>query len=121
SPLPARSLSPLLRGVRTRLAPNNRCRDSAPATRNLPAPCASRTPHTSPPALLPQMRVQLLPTLHTRNRHHKVPPRVTHQPFHLPLVVALARTSELLFKQIVALQFQECPRLLPLSAPQHLR
>src|SRR6202140_2863829 len=67
------------------------------------------------------MRVQLLPTLHPRNRHQKVPPRVTHQPFHLPLVVALARTSELLLKQIVALQFRERPRLLPLSASQNLR
>src|ERR1035437_9478298 len=78
-----------------------------------------RFPHCSSRCLFNSS--QLLPTPHPRNRHHKVPPRVTHQPFHLPLVVALARTPELLFKQIVALQFRECPRLLPLSALQNLR
>src|ERR1035441_10996012 len=50
SPLPARSPSPILRGVRTRLALSSRCRDIAPVTGNSPAPCVSRTPHTPPPA-----------------------------------------------------------------------
>jgi len=59
------------------------------------------------PALLQQLCVQLLPTGHTRNRHHEVAPGVAHQPFHVPLVVALARTSELGREQIVRLQSAE--------------
>ena len=54
-----------------------------------------------------QMRVELLPGGVSRNRHHEVPPRVPHQPFHLPLVIALTRTSELLREQVMALQFGE--------------
>src|ERR1035437_5047227 len=61
-------------------------------------------------ALDEQMRVELLPGGVARTRHHEVPPRVAHQPFHLPLVVALARSSELFDKQVVALQFGESPR-----------
>ncbi len=93
----------------------------ANATRENRLLLPAQPPLSSLPALLQQMRVQLLPTPHPRNRHQKVPPRVTHQPLHLSIVVALARTSELLFKQIVTLQFRECPRLLPLSASQNLR
>src|ERR1017187_4916488 len=53
------------------------------------------------------MRIERLPGGVARNRHHEVPPRVAHQPFHLPFVVALARTSELLREQVMALQLSE--------------
>jgi hypothetical protein len=44
-----------------------------------------------------------------RNRHHEVAPRVSHQPFDLALVVALARSAETVGEQIVRLQFAEDP------------
>ena len=38
-----------------------------------------------------QMLVESFPAWKARNRHHKVAPRIAHQPFHLAFVVALAR------------------------------
>ncbi len=61
---------------------------------------------TAQPPLAPllatgfQLSVQLLPTARTWNRDHEVAPRVTHQAFHLALVVApvvaLGRAAELI-------------------------
>ena len=56
-----------------------------------------------------------------RNRHHEVSPRIAHQSFHLPLVVAFARTPELLREQVMTLQFAERPCLGARSIPQNPR
>ena len=61
-----------------------------------------------------ELLVERLPACRTRNRHHEVAPRVADQVLHLPLVVALGRSAELLGEQVVALQLGEGPRLLPL-------
>lgn len=42
-----------------------------------------------------QMRVECIPTGEARHRHHEVAPRVTHQPLHLALIVALGRSPNL--------------------------
>ena len=68
-----------------------------------------------------QMRVECIPTGEARHRHHEVAPRVTHQPLHLALIVALGRSPELGVEQIVTGQFGERPRPLPLRAAQGLR
>ena len=75
------------------------------------SPIVSWCPHTfwsrRFAALLQQMRVQLLPTGHARHRDHEVAPRIAHQPFHVPFVVALPGAPELRRKQIVRLQSAE--------------
>src|SRR5271156_3026043 len=72
-------------------------------------------------ALRLELNVPLLPAGHAGNRHHEVPPRISDQPFHLALVVALRRTAELVREQIMALQLGERPRSLPLLAAEDLR
>ena len=52
------------------------------------------------------------------NRHHEVPPRVDHQPFHFPIVVALAGKSERLREQVMDLQFSERSCLHPRPSPR---
>src|SRR5450759_3589412 len=56
-----------------------------------------------------------------RNRRHKVRSRILHEPFDLPLVVALAGSSEPILEQVVADQFGERPRALALAVPADLR
>src|SRR5208282_3232393 len=78
-------------------------------------------PPLSPfPALLQKVGVQFLPATPMRHRYQKVPPGVAHQSFQRSLVVALARTPELLREQIVALQLTKRLRLLPLTVAQDL-
>src|SRR5260370_29115229 len=60
-------------------------------------------------AALQQLRVELSEAGRVRDRHHEVAPRVTHQPFDLALVVALAWSSETVGEQIVGLQLAEDP------------
>jgi hypothetical protein len=50
------------------------------------------------PAVSFQVRVPLLPTVRTWNRHHEVPPRITDQSFYLALIVTLGWTAELIGK-----------------------
>src|SRR5450759_5735471 len=56
-----------------------------------------------------------------RNRRHEVRSRIFYEPFDLPLVVALAGSSEPIFEQVVADQFGERPRALALAVPADLR
>ena len=74
-----------------------------------------------PAALGQQVLVQLLPIADPRHRHQKAASGIAHQSFHLAFVIALARTSELLGKQVMALQLGEGPRLLPRTIPQNPR
>jgi hypothetical protein len=71
-------------------------------------------------AIFFQVHVQLVPTVHTRNRHQEVAPHIAHQPLDLALVVTLGWTPELLRQQVVTLHFGEGPRLLPLAVAQDL-
>ena len=48
-------------------------------------------------------------------------PCILHEPFDLPLVVALAWSSEPILEQVVADQFGERPRALTLAIPANLR
>jgi hypothetical protein len=75
----------------------------------------------SAPAALQQLRVELREAGRVRNRHHEVAPRVTHQPFDLALVVALARPAEAVGEQVVRLQLAEDPRPLTLTIAQDAR
>jgi len=72
-------------------------------------------------ALCLELNVPLLPAGHARNRHHEVPPRISDQSFHLALIVALPRTSELVGEQIVALELGERSCSLSLLAAEDLR
>ena len=74
-----------------------------------------------PPAMLQQPRVELSETPHLRDRHQEVAPCVAHQPFDLPLVVALARSSETIGEQIVGLQLAEDPGALAGAIPEDAR
>src|SRR5664280_2216778 len=65
------------------------------------------------------MHVQLFPVRNAWNRDHEVPTCIAYQSFDLALIVALGRTTELIRKQIVALQLGERSRSLPLFAAQY--
>ena len=52
-------------------------------------------------AALCQISVERLEAVERRYRHHEVPTRKADEPLDLPLVVALARTPELILEQVV--------------------
>ena len=61
-------------------------------------------------------RVERVKTLRDRQRRHEVAPDIADQPFHLALVVSLARPAEAVVEQVMALKFREHMRAQPLSA-----
>ena len=58
-------------------------------------------------------------TLHPGHRHQEVAPRVAHHALDLPLVIALAGTSEPVLEQVVRLQLGERPRALTPPVAQY--
>ena len=68
-----------------------------------------------------QVGIQRLKTLHRRYRHQEVAPRVAHHPLDIPLVIALAGTTEPVLEQVVGLQLGAGPGALPASMAQYLR
>ena len=68
-----------------------------------------------------QVGIQRLKTLHRRYRRQEVAPRVAHHPLDIPLVIALAGTTEPVLEQVVGLQLGEGPGALPASVAQYLR
>lgn len=72
-------------------------------------------------ALLLQPVVQRFPAGKARDRHEEVPPRITHQPLNLTLVVVFARSPETILEQVVRLQLAENFCSLALSVPQDPR
>jgi len=58
---------------------------------------------TAPVAIGLQLSVEFFPTGRLGNRHHEISAGVTDKIFDLALVVALARTAELLREQVMAL------------------
>src|ERR1035437_2287294 len=95
-----------------------RCRQRQQPLPAFLEPLAAGIP-MSPEFALATLLAERLPGGLARTWHHEVPPRVAHQPFHLPLVVALARSSELFDKQVVARQFGEGPRFRARSVAQN--
>src|SRR5215469_531762 len=67
------------------------------------------------------MRIELGEAGCARDRHHEVAPRVSHQPFDLALIVALAGSSKAVGEQIVRLQLTEDSRSQPPAVAQDAR
>src|SRR5664280_1806751 len=72
-------------------------------------------------AALSQHDVEISEARHLRHRRHEVGAGVFDQSFHLAFVVALARTTETVGKQVMADQLGECPRTLALAVAADLR
>ncbi len=70
-------------------------------------------------ALLLQPDVQVIETVEARHRHQEVPPAITDCAFDITLVVALARTAELVFEQVMRLQLSKGSGALPFSVPEN--
>ena len=62
--------------------------------------------HSHQAALL-QVGIQGVKALEGRHEYQEVAAHVAHHPFHLPLVIALARTAEPVLEPVVGLQFGE--------------
>ena len=65
-----------------------------------------------------QVGVERLEALEGRHRHQEVAPHVAHHALDLPLVVALAGTSEPVVEQVAGLELREGPGALALAIPQ---
>ncbi len=72
-------------------------------------------------ALLLQPGVQIIETVEARHRHQEVPPAITDCAFDITLVVALARTAEPVFEQVMRLQLSKGSGSLPFSVPEDPR
>ena len=72
-------------------------------------------------AIVEQLRIQLLVVRRPWHRHQMVPPDKADQTLDLALVVALARSSEAVEKQVMRLQLAEHPRPLSLAISQDAR
>jgi hypothetical protein len=72
-------------------------------------------------AAVQKMGVEGFEAFVLRDRHQEVAPRVTNKAFNLALIVALAKPTEPILKQIVRLQLAEHACALPLAVTKNAR